>query len=230
MINNDLDIEYWRRHLHQHGRVQIPDFLQPEAAERLHQCLYSEVPWSIAVRGEQDQPVEPGSASDREAILTAGEKAREGFHFVYDRYQIIKAMKAGGDVNFPLHNLLLFMNSEQFLGFIRYFSGDRTLNLVDAQATRYRPGQFLRKHNDKKDDEGRRYAYVINLSRDWEADWGGLLSFVDDKGQVVDTLLPRWNSLSLFKVPITHCVQQVSPWALSPRFAITGWWHAHAGS
>lgn len=226
MINNDLDIEFWRQQLQQRQIVQIPEFLQPEAADRLHRCLASEVSWSTAVRGEPDRPARPGSEEDRALIEGAWATARSGFHFVYDRYLIVKGLKAGRDPGFPLHTMLLFLNSDKFLNFIRYFSGDARLNMVDAQATRYRPGQFLRAHNDRKEDEGRRYAYVINLSRDWEVDWGGLLNFIDPEGRVLDAFAPRWNSLSLFKVPITHCVQQVSPWALNPRLAITGWWHA----
>ena len=43
---------------------------------------------------------------------------------------------------------------------------------------------------------------------------------------VVDTLLPRWNTLSLFAVPTDHCVSLVAPWAGQDRLAITGWWRA----
>jgi Rps23 Pro-64 3,4-dihydroxylase Tpa1-like proline 4-hydroxylase len=43
---------------------------------------------------------------------------------------------------------------------------------------------------------------------------------------VTETFLPRWNSLSLFRVPQRHQVTLVSPWAAQPRHAITGWWLA----
>ena len=57
-----------------------------------------------------------------------------------------------------------------------------------------------------------------------EADWGGLLHFLDPTGQrAVDTFTPVWNSLSLFRVPQMHEVSLVAPWAGSPRYSITGW-------
>ena len=87
----------------------------------------------------------------------------------------------------------------------------------------YRPGQFLRMHDDKSHDEDRAFAYVINLGRNWEADWGGLLQFVDDRQNVVETFTPHWNSLSLFRVPQAHQVSQVAPWAGDHRYSITGW-------
>ena len=110
--------------------------------------------------------------------------------------------------------------------FIRDFTGDRELMMVGAQATRYLPGEFLRTHDDRHEQEARRFAYVLNLSRDWEADWGGLLHFVDDAGGVSASYVPNFNSLSLFKVPARHHVGLVAPWARQPRLAITGWWHA----
>ena len=110
------------------------------------------------------------------------------------------------------------------LGVLNLAHGE--LVMVGAQATRYLPGQFLRLHDDHHAVENRRYAYVVNLSRDWEADWGGMLHFVAADGSVEEVFMPRFNSLSLFRVPHRHFVGLVSPWAKQPRLAITGWWHA----
>ncbi len=227
MINNALDFEPWRLKLRETGRIQIPDFLQPEAAEWLWQSLANDVPWATAVRGEAERPAQPGSDEDQAIIKTSGQTAREGFHFVYDRYQMVKALKAGGAPEFPTHQVLGFFNTPQFLQFIRSLTGNSQLKLVGAQATRYRPGHFLRQHDDSQDEEGRRYAYVLNLSKDWQPDWGGLLQFPGADGQVAETLVPRWNSLSLFKVPTPHFVTQVMPWAKSFRYGITGWWYGN---
>lgn len=228
MINNDLDWGPWRRELQARGRVQVRDFLQPEAADRLHGCLRDDVPWIVAERNLPDRPA-PAFGEPDPGLEDAYARARsEGFHFAYDRYLMVEALKEGRDPDLLLHSVVPFFNGPQFLEFIRWFGSDPQLNMVGAQATRYRPGQFLRLHDDKHVDEGRRYAYVLNLSRDWEADWGGLLQFVDARGNVVDSFVPRYNSLSLFKVPFGHIVTPVTPWAGGPRLSITGWWHAKA--
>jgi len=224
MISNELNVERYRLMLARQGRVQIPGFLQTEAAQRLHDCLLHEVPWTTAERGLPDivAPAMPEAAQ----IKAAYERASQGFHFSYDRYLMVNALRDGRDPHLILHAVIEFFNSEPFFEFIRYFTGDSQICMVGGQATRYLPGQFLRQHDDQHAEECRRYAYVLNLTRNWQADWGGLLHFVDDAGQVEHSYMPLWNSLSLFKIPANHYVGMVSPWAKAPRLAITGWWHA----
>ena len=125
-----------------------------------------------------------------------------------------------------LHDVLEFLNAPEFLLFARRLTGEPTIDRVSAQATRYRPGQFLTRHQDEDVSEGRVCAYVINLSRNWDSDWGGLLQFHDADKRLLDSFVPYWNHLSLFRVPQSHTVSLVSPWAGSDRLAITGWFLA----
>jgi len=81
----------------------------------------------------------------------------------------------------------------------------------------------LTRHQDNDQHEGRAYVYAINLTKNWSADWCGLLQFENDKGDVIQTFAPQWNSLSLFKVPQSHIVSLVSPFVNEDRLAITGW-------
>ena len=230
MINNDLLLEPWRARLRAHGRVQIPGFLQEPSALRLHQCLREEVPWETAQRSDavladgQDRSPPPGSAADEVALAATYLRARAGFEFYFDRYRMIDARRDGTDPQLVLHAVVDFLNSPQFLDFARQLTGDPAIRMVSAIGVRYRAGHFLRAHNDLANDENRAFAYVINLSRQWSPDWGGLLHFLDpEQRRVVDTFTPLWNSLSLFRVPQPHVVSLVAPWAGSARYSITGW-------
>ena len=230
MINNELDVETYRQQLAARGRVQIADFLQPDAAERLRDCLAREVRWTLAERSESTSRTrgreQALTDTEYQAVLeTAYARARTEFQFVYDSYMLVRARKEGWDPELVLHFMLDFLNSPEFLDFARYLTNDAAINAVNAQATRYRPGHFLTPHEDISETEGRRYAYVINLTRNWKPEWGGLLQFID-AGNVIDTFAPRWNSLSLFRVPALHMVSFVSPWAGEERLAITGWFLA----
>lgn len=230
MISNDVDFSPYRVHFLREGRVQVPGFLQDAAAERIHHCLRHEVPWTLAERID-GQPKTTAAAdyaamseAQRQQIFRqAYERAREGFQFVYDSYMLVRAMKEGRDPGLVLHVVLEFMNSAEVLEFARWMTGVPDIIAANAQATRYLPGQFLCRHDDRYDDENRAAAFVINLSKNWNPDWGGLLQFHDGHGGVGETLMPRWNSLSMFKVPQSHSVSLVSPWAVEPRLAITGW-------
>jgi Rps23 Pro-64 3,4-dihydroxylase Tpa1-like proline 4-hydroxylase len=237
MINNDLDLPRWRQQLQQQGHVQVENYLQPAAAEHLRSCLQIEVPWTLALRDDTgsrtiDHAAYAAMGADALSALLASIAAsgRDGdsnstanFRFVYDSYMMVSAYREGRDPGLLLHRVLELFNSPGYLAFVQSLAGDTRIRRVNAQATRYRPGHFLRYHTDEEHSEGRLYAYVLNLSQHWRADWGGLLQFIGADGQVTGTLLPRWNTLSLFAVPAGHAVSLVAPWAREDRLAITGW-------
>lgn len=230
MINNNLDFEGYRIDLAKHTRVQIPDFLQLDAAERLRSCLQNDVPWTLAERSDGTPKTIAAvdyaamDASARAAHLQkAYARAKSEFQFVYESYMMVKAAKEGRDPTLILHAILDFLNSPEFIAFARWLVNDPDITHANAQATRYRAGHFLTRHQDKDKVENRAYAYVIGLTKNWRAEWGGLLQFEDDNGNVTQTLMPRWNSISLFKVPQSHTVSLVSPFANEDRLAITGW-------
>jgi SM-20-related protein len=232
VINNELNIPAYRQRLVQDTRVQIPGFLQEEAAEAIRRCLLEDIPWALAERSSgvsRTIAAETYAAMDdqaQRALLEASyARAKTEFQFSYDSYMMVRAVKEGWARNL-LHDVLEFLNSPEFLLFARRLTGEPTINRVSAQATRYRPGQFLTRHQDEDVIESRVCAYVINLSKDWDSDWGGLLQFHDADNRLRDTFVPYWNHLSLFRVPQSHTVSLVSPWAGSDRLAITGWFLA----
>lgn len=224
MISNELEIEPWRGRLLQRGRVQIRDFLQGSAAERIRECLERDVPWEVSQRADLslDAPV-PAPGHDGELLRAAYARARTGFEFVFDRYRMVEALRDGRDPGLLLHVVLEFLNSPQFIEFTHELTGDTRIRMVSAMAARYRHGHFLNMHNDSAHDEDRAFAYVINLGRGWQPHWGGQLQFVDEGADVVETFVPHWNSLSLFKVPQMHQVTLVAPWARDDRYSIAGW-------
>jgi SM-20-related protein len=230
MINNDLDFDGYRIDLAKYSRVQVPNFLQLSAAERLRSCLQSEVPWTLAERSDgvsKTIAAADYAAMDEHArvmqLQQAYQHAKTQFQFVYESYMMVKAAQEGRDPSLLLHAILDFLNSEEFIGFARWLVNDPKITHVSAQATRYRAGHFLTRHQDKDQREDRAYAYVINLTKNWHADWGGLLQFENDQGDVTQTFMPHWNSLSLFKVPQSHTVSLIAPFANEDRLAITGW-------
>lgn len=235
MIDPQFDPAPWRDLLQHDGRVQVENFLQPAVAERLRTCLQTEVPWTLALRDADGartidhatcaamEPPALAALLDATAAGARGSDGDAGFRFAYDSYMMVRAYQEGRDPGLLLHRVLELFNTPDYLALMHALTGDARVHRVNAQATRYRPGHFLRYHTDIDSREGRLYAYVLNLSRDWNADWGGLLQFIDADGRVLDSFLPRWNTLSLFAVPAGHAVSLVAPWAAQDRLAITGW-------
>lgn len=229
LINPTLDLDALALAFAADGMVQVEQVLRPEVADVLHHCLSEEVPWSLAYR-DRDGPRKlwaeeldgMNSEGRRELDELIHAVARDGFQFRYDSYMMVTAYKEKRDPHLVLHRVIEQINSPPWLDAMRRITGFADIRRADAQATRYVAGHFLRRHNDFEVSE-RRCAYVINLSRDWQADWGGLLQFLDEDGEVTRTFMPRYNTLSMFAVPADHCVSPVAAFATGQRLAITGW-------
>lgn len=226
----DLDLTGAAERLAATGRARVPGLLG-EGAETLHEALTGpDMVWNRAIQNpyNADVPVavfeaEP-LAEQARLYAMAHEEATEGFQFIFDRIKLGQARAMGlplPPVLFELHDLF---NSEAFLAMARRLTGDDRIAYVDAQPTRYLPGHFLNGHTDAHEDAGRLYAYVLNLSPRWRAEWGGLLMFLDGEGAVTETFIPAFGTLNLFKVPQDHAVSMVAPFAGAPRYSITGWW------
>lgn len=229
MVRGDRDWAALRRQFGEQRRLLIPDFLETDIAELLHRALALQVPYDLAVRhdGQDHKRVAPTEAEAAAAVARATEDAKaQRYGFAYESYMMVTAYLEGRDPGLPLHRLLEVFNSPNYLELMRYVTGKAVVKL-DAQATRYQPGHFLRRHNDFHPSDGRLCAYVLNLTRGWQADWGGLLQFLDEDGQVNGTFVPGYNQLAIFEVPQWHVVSLVAPWAGAPRLSVTGWMLDH---
>ncbi|MDZ4729674.1 MAG: 2OG-Fe(II) oxygenase family protein [Xanthomonadales bacterium] len=230
MINPKLDLPALAERFAADGLLQIEQALRPQVAELLHDCLAKQVPWALAFRDPSgprklwSEELAAMNQADREALDDQIYRiARKEFQFRYDSFMMVTAYKEKRHPELVLHRVIEQINSTSWLDTFRAITGFGQIRRADAQATRYVAGHFLRRHNDLNEDDGRLCAYVINLSHGWQADWGGLLQFLDQQGEVVRTMMPRFNTISLFRVPAEHCVSPVAPFASGARYAITGW-------
>lgn len=226
-INPTLDLVALKARFARDRRVLIRDFFVADVADALARAVEA-VDWSLSYRdrngdrrltGEQLR----GLDASQRAHLGEGilEVARHEFQFSFFTESLADAMHRGEAT--LLARFIRWMADEAFLSVMRDLTGVNEVNRVYAQATMYAPGSFLLAHDDHVDVEDRRIAYVINLTRRWRPDWGGLLNFSDREGSVTDSFFPHFNSLSLFAVPQTHFVSYVPPFAQGERNAITGW-------
>ncbi len=215
------------------GRTRVADLLPAAEATALHALLdHGPVDWQRAIEtpGDVEVPVALFEAQPIEEQIRIMSRvhaeARDSFQFIFDRWRIDVGGQASPAAPALLADLHRRFNSPEFVAFARALTGDDRIAYVDAQATRFLPGHFLNRHSDQLDRAGRLYAYVLNLCPRWRVEWGGLLQFLDDEGDVTETLTPGFNTLNLFRVPQPHAVSMVSPFAGAPRLSITGWWRA----
>lgn len=214
------------------GRVQIPGFLREEDAQQLYQALSQRARWNLTLLHDMPRdismekwnalPDEHRMEIDRQVI----EAARNRFE---GRYCTVRLSNHGEPFagNIPeLVALTRFLNGEPFLAFMRAVTGREEIALTDAQGTLYLPGHFLLNHDDSNSQRKHLAAYVLNLTPQWNAEWGGLLCFLDEEGRVTQTFTPGWNVINVLKVPQPHFVSFVAPYASGSRCSVTGWMRA----
>jgi len=210
-------------------RLQIPEFLDPESAQQVYQSL-DELPWGMIYNdgpvSHQLSPEQVAGMDDQKADkITAGiqERAQTQFQFLYAFYPVHHAYLLPTSPRYGIFDFFEFLNSSTVLDFIRGLTGIDQIRWADAQATWYRPGHFLRAHDDWDPVRGRAVAYVMNLSPEWDRDWGGLLQFFDASDNVEQAFKPSFNTLNIFTVPKLHSVSMVSTYVTAKRLAVTGW-------
>lgn len=226
-LNPALDIERLQDEFRGHRRLLIRDFFRPDVAEALARAVEA-IDWSLCYRDAQGDRRLTGDQlrsldGSQRAYLVDGivEVARRQFQFSFFTDSLADALQRGDEG--LLARFIRYMADDAFLSVMRQITGIPEVNRVYAQATMYAPGSFLLAHDDHVDAEDRRLAYVINLTRQWRPDWGGMLHFSRPDGSVSDTFFPHFNSMSVFAVPQTHFVSYVPPFAQGERQAITGW-------
>lgn len=214
------------------GRIHIPGALDEPSAVALHAALKTADYTLVVNSGDNVFDLAPaaraktGAEAEAELIRIAAANGRGGFQFVFESIRLSEAGEPYAGEPALLGDLTRFLNSEPFLAFARQVTGDTTIAYADAQATRYRPGHFLTAHDDLNAGKKRRAAFVLNLTPNWKADWGGLLNFIDEDGHVAEGYTPAWNALNILRVPQLHHVSYVNPLAGEDRLSITGWLRA----
>jgi SM-20-related protein len=211
------------------GRVQIPAFLEKDAARPLLNEARERTPFQTVTTRSQGHVDLPAAWIDS---LTPQQKADFGkavqesatsrFQYLYDNHPIWD-LSEEGRLSGPWAELLAFLNGETFLSWARRFTGEEAIAFCDAQVTRYRRGHFLTTHDDGIEGKNRYFAYVLNLSPVWRIDWGGLLMFHTSDGHIAEAFTPTFGALNLLKVPAPHSVSQVALSAGDDRISVTGW-------
>ena len=229
-LNPSLKTKHIAAELAARNRVQIRDFLHPPSAEALLGHLLESADWRHVLNGADNVyeiPCGELASMDeaQRAVLDrkTDERAASEFQFRFDTIRVPDGEHDRIAANTPLAEFALFLSSPPVVRWFRSITGCDEIDFADAQATRYRNGAYLTRHDDAVEEKRRHFAYVLNLTRDWREEWGGLLHFPQDGALTTEALIPIFNVLNLFQVGQPHCVSQVASYAPRPRISVTGW-------
>jgi SM-20-related protein len=216
------------------GRVEIRGFLVPDQAEKLRASLLQRDDWALVLNaGDHVYEIErrrlaemtaPQLAELDKRVIEAG---RQGFQYRYESIRVSDDDFARIERDSLLDRFVRFMSSRPVLDFLSEITDNHLPEFADGQATAYAPGHFLTSHDDDIAGKGRHAAYVLGLAPVWRAEWGGLLMFHGDDGNIEEAFVPAMGALRLFSVPQLHSVSYVTPFAPEPRLSVTGWLRSH---
>jgi Rps23 Pro-64 3,4-dihydroxylase Tpa1-like proline 4-hydroxylase len=104
-------------------------------------------------------------------------------------------------------------------------TGGKYVTSDEVFAACYTVGDYLSPHVDSPNGT---LGFVLQMSKNWLPEYGGLLHFMNDDRTVVERIeVPEYNSLTLFYLPENkgkwHFVSPVSPGTPEIRLTYTGW-------
>lgn len=183
-----------------HGYCIIDNFLQSQRSQALYQYA-QQLPaqyWNLAGIGrQQNQTINTMVRNDRIYWLTPEEPRHKDYLSIMDELR---------------HEF----NRELFLGLFDY----------ECHLAHYPKGAFYKKHLDAfKGRSNRVLTTVFYLNPEWQETDGGQLVIYGDKGEVLETVLPKQGRLVVFLSDrFVHEVQRSE----RDRFSITGWFRINA--
>jgi Rps23 Pro-64 3,4-dihydroxylase Tpa1-like proline 4-hydroxylase len=229
-LNPRLDPEALHRRFVRSGRVEIADFLAPGVAEALRAHLLSRADWVLVLNAgakvfeiprRQFLAMEAEQLRKLDALVAA--EARQGFQYRYEAIRVPDEAEERLGAPDLLTRFVGFLSSAPVLDLLRAVTGFSEIGFADGQATSYSPGHFLTRHDDAVEGKNRKAAYVLGLTENWQAEYGGLLMFHRGDGNIEEAFTPAMGALRVFAVPVSHSVSYVAPFAPEPRLSITGW-------
>lgn len=229
-LSSSFDAEAASQRLARDGRVLIENALHRADADRFYAAANAWPDWNLVTLLDgrhRDMNAQGYAGLTRDQRRPIEDRlyqtARNGFQYCFENVALYEAGRTGRLEDPDLAAAFDFVRSPPFLAAMRRVTRREDIRFADCQLTRYRAGHFLTQHDDAVEGKNRVAAYVLNLTRDWRADDGGLLQFFDANGDVEHAFTPRFNALALFMVPASHAVSVVSPWVKGARYAVTGW-------
>ena len=241
MLNPALDIDALAAEFRERRRIRIGDAFLPEVANALHACLHDEIPWRLSCYDNRREGKETALKLTPEHVSAMSPEQRQSlqreilrqatdqFQYIYQSFDLLEGLREGERPGLFAYELMGYLAGDGFFEFATRLTGNSEINRIDGHATCYRAGHFLKYHADESPWENRRFAYVLGVTRGWDADMGGLTCFLNDQGRIVDCYVPGFNALTIFEVPVPHMVSFVSPWVTRQRLSVTGWLTVYQG-
>ena len=183
--------------------------------------------WGVAIFPTKENTIYnvrySDSLYDMEEFKSTRSYALETFNKGLFSYMFKRSGKHYDQCNCAMCSLRKLFDSAEVKHALSQIVGETVTELNETFCSKYETGDFLSIHHDKKKGD---YAFVFQLTEDWNPAFGGLLHFYDGTtSNVYQTVNPIFNSLTIFKIKgVANTDHFVSTNVSSHvRYAFTGW-------
>jgi len=232
LINPEINPLSYKDEFLYNGSVVIRNFLNEDYANKLCDFFNGGMPenWWYAA----SSPGTEGSVKyirnfqeNQERIKIEREYSEQIFNgggFAYHFYRSIGDHVQGCNCDECVFRN--WLGSDEIVKFLSQVSNTQINGFNTMFASKYSQGCFLSPHHD---DSLGSVGFVLQLTKNWLPQWGGVLHFLDDSMKVIEySEVPTFNTLTLFHIPEGkgkwHYVSHVSPGVTSNRVAYSGWY------
>jgi Rps23 Pro-64 3,4-dihydroxylase Tpa1-like proline 4-hydroxylase len=124
-----------------------------------------------------------------------------GLCFIYYRHTIPTTEEVASAKLLILTQVIRYFSSKDYLQLLGDITGDYSGWQVSSWASRYDTNHHLSIHMDENPTQGRIAAHMLGLTKNWKKQWSGQFSFCDGRCKLISYHPPKFNQLTLFKVP-----------------------------
>jgi len=152
------------------------------------------------------------------------ELKKEIFHRLdSDLYSFSQTDDLVNSKNSVIKDFYNFLTSKEFKDYLFKITNVKAEGKIDCSGFIYSSTDYLLPHDDRL--ESRRLAYVLNLSENFVKSDGGSLDLFD-RNNIVKSIVPSFNTLTIFRVEINKTFHQVSEVLTNKeRLSIAGWFN-----
>jgi len=232
MINTDsIDILKCKEQFENHNKVIINDFLLTDYAESLHQFYNEKMPsdWWFAssypsfTKGESHEFIQVTEDNYHTIQINKSysNKCLNDHIYSYFFYRTMPHIDGCSCLHCSIHG---FLSSEKIINILNEITHLNLKKSTTIFANKYTSDCFLATHTD---DGNGRLAFVLHLTKNWNACWGGMYMDHTDPNNI-KTVIPSFNKMVMFKVgnnQTPHSVSCVTNNLTRKRISVTGWFN-----
>ena len=225
LINYNQNLDELKEEYEKLNIIQINNILDESLAEALFKQAFLEKNWILSTGFSKNKFQKPTSKQFENANSLQIKNVNN--HFKNDEFTyVFHRTMNNNKPNFLEFCIRKQLNSEKFINMINKITNRSVTQLSTLFLSKYKSNHFLSPHSDKGNGK---VAFVLNLSKFWKPQYGGILNFLDESREnIIKSFVPNFNNLILFEVPEDgdkpHFVSHVAPNIKHNRYAITGWY------